>query len=287
MKNIIKHKDGHLSWVLWIKKRIKNNLNFNSITTGETGCGKSWFDLSLAYAIDPEFEVRQIAFNFERVMEIIQSDWFNKKKYKIIIFEEVQTSISNREWQGLVNKLFNYLLSTYRHRNIIMLMNSPYTDFIDSHTRKLIHVVFEIRGHNEKTKKTQVRPKILQYNSKLKKFYEHSLYVIRNRTMNKQINLLMDMPPKHLIKPYEAEKLSFTTALNDKIIEDLKDYQEKAKFKKGRATEVNWEVFDLWKKYGEKAQKVRDFNGMSLQNIYKHIRRAKLSLLNQKPNPSI
>lgn len=206
--------------------------------------GKSWFDLSLAYDIDPDFDVRQVAFSFEKVMEIIQSDWFSKKKYKIIIFEEVQTSISNREWQGLVNKLFNYLLSTYRHRNIILLMNSPYTDFIDSHARKLIHVVFEIRGHSEITKKTRCRPKILQYNSKLKKFYEHSLYVLRNHRQSKQIYLLMDKPPKHLIKPYEKAKYEFTNNLNKEIISDLEKHNNKEEKNGGWDKEKVKELYD-------------------------------------------
>ncbi len=56
-------------------------------------------------------------------------------------------------------------------------MNSPYTDFIDSHTKKLIHTVFEVRGHNAKTKKVHVRPKILQYNSKLKNSMSIVLFV--------------------------------------------------------------------------------------------------------------
>jgi len=280
MKNMIKHNEGYLSWVLWIMKRVKNNLNFNSITTGETGSGKSWFDLSLAYAIDKEFDIRQVAFSFERVMKIIQAEWFQKKKWKIIIFEEVQTSISNREWQGLINRLFNYLLSTYRHRNIILLMNSPYTDFIDSHAKKLIHTVFEVRGHNGKSKKTKVRPKILQYNSQMKKFYEHSLYVIRKGKLQKQVHLLMDKPPQHLIEPYEKAKTEFTSGLNEKIIRQLENYKSKDEPKE-KISETRNDIVKLYKKFNENAHKVAEFTGMGIRNVYKHIRNAKMNELNQ------
>ncbi len=246
MKNLIKYQEGKLSWILWVLKRIEENLNLNSLTTGETGSGKSWFDLKFAYDLDKTFELRQIAFNFKQVMRIINSDWFNKKKIKIIIFEEIQTSISNREWQQLVNKLFNYLLSTYRHRNIILLMNSPYSDFIDSHTKKLIHVVFEVRGHNQKTKQVQVRPKILQYNSSKTKFYEHSLFVLRDGKIHKQVYLFMNKPPKHLIDGYEKMKLDFTTKLNKSISEELENLDNKDKPKPLKELNPDSMQVDLW-----------------------------------------
>jgi len=227
MKNIIMYREGEQSWILWIKKRIKNNLNFLAIAEGPTGIGKSWAMISVAYDIDNSFETRQVAFSLKDVMEILESDWFNKKKWKIIVFDEAQCDISNRKWQSRINRLMNYLLSTFRHRNIILLFTSPYMDFLDSQTLKLLHCKFEIRGHNRKTKQTQIRPKLLQYNSKMKKFYEHSLFVIKNRKYHKQVNWIINKPPQHLIDPYEKDKVEFTTELNKKIMRDLNDDKNK------------------------------------------------------------
>lgn len=221
MKNIIKAKPNEYHFATWIKKRIKNNLNFLAIAEGQTGAGKSWAMLSLAYNIDPDFEVKQVAFSFREVMAIINADWFKKKKWKIILFDEPQTDISNRTWQSLTNKLMNYLVSTFRHQNIVLLFATPYADFIDSQTKKLIHCVFDVRGHSRKTKKAQVRPKLLQYNSKLKKFYEHSLYVIDRGGYNKLTMMFIDEPPKQLIEPYEEKKTDFTTLLNQDIQKQL------------------------------------------------------------------
>jgi len=144
-----------------------------------------------------------------------------KKKYKVIVFDEAQTEISNRAWQSLTNKLMNYLLSTFRHRNVILLFTSPYSDFLDSQAMKLIHCKFEVRSHDQRTKLTKIRPKILQYNSKLKKFYEHSLYVIRDNRYNKLVFWGVKKPPQHLIDPYEEDKLAFTTKLNKSMLEDM------------------------------------------------------------------
>ena len=80
---MIKKIKGEASWVTYIKKRIRNNLNFLAITTGGPGKGKSYSDLSIAYQIDPEFDPKQqIAFGFYDFMKIINR--FNGKDLKYL-----------------------------------------------------------------------------------------------------------------------------------------------------------------------------------------------------------
>jgi hypothetical protein len=83
MKEMIKKIKGEASWVTYIKKRVRNNLNFLSITTGGPGKGKSYSDLSIAYQIDPEFDPKyQVAFGFYDLMRIINR--FNGKDLKYL-----------------------------------------------------------------------------------------------------------------------------------------------------------------------------------------------------------
>ena len=244
------YRKGQASWVNWIKKRIDNNLNFLAVAEGSTGIGKSWSMLSVAYMIDPTFEPRQIAFDFRRLMEILNSDWFKKKKTKVVLFDEVQISISNRKWQSLVNQLFNYLLSTFRHQNIILLFTSPYTDFLDLQARKLLHCIFECKGWNKKTRTSHLRPKLQQYNGKYKKFYEHSLFVLKDGKLFKLVNWHVHAPPKHLILPYEQSKVEFTSKLNQSILQQLTDMENKTTNKdkqqpKKPLTELQEQILEL------------------------------------------
>ncbi len=245
MKNIINYKIGKLSYVLWVMKRIKNNLNFIALAKGPTGIGKSFSLISFALSIDPDFSVNQIAFTFKEVMQIINSDWFKKKKWKIIIFDEAQTSISSRTWQSLINRLFNYLMSTFRHQNIIFLMSSPYQDFIDSATMKLVHCIFDVKGHSEKTQKTNIRAKLLQYNSEMKKFYYHSLMVMRGGMLHKCKSFNISRPPKEIELEYEKKKKLFTDDLNLKIMFELERIDRKDD-KRNQLTEFQQKVKDLF-----------------------------------------
>lgn len=273
------YKKGEQSWIRWIKKRIKKNLNFLAIAEGPTGIGKSWAMIRIAYNIDNDFESRQICFSFKDVMGILNSDWFSKKKYKVIVFDEAQTDISNRAWQSLTNKLFNYLLSTFRHRNVILLFTSPYSDFLDSQSMKLIHCKLEVKGHNEKTGKTHIRPKLLQYNSRMKKYYEHSLFSIRNNKYHKIQDWFIQKPPKHLIKPYEEDKIKFTDRLNKNIFEDLEKLDKEKLPSRLVDTDAEEDIIKIWDKFEGNTKKIAEFTGTSIPNVYKTYRKAKIKQL--------
>ena len=191
--------------------------------------GKSWAMLRVAYEIDPEFSIDQVAFSFKEVMEILNNPDFKKKKWKVIFFDEPQTEISNRAWQSLTNRLLNYLVSTFRHQNVVLLFATPYSDFIDSQTQKLIHCKFVVKGHSRQTKLTTIRPKLQQWNSKMRKFYEHSLMVSSRMGTFKITNWSVTRPPQHLIDPYEEKKTAFTSGLNKDILQQLDDAEKKNK----------------------------------------------------------
>jgi len=271
------YKKGEHSWIRYIKMRIRSNLNFLALAEGSTGSGKSWACLSIAYLIDPTFEPRQVAFSFQEVMKIINADWFQKKQWRVILFDEPQISISNRQWQSLTNKLLNFLVSTFRNQQIILLFATPYADFIDSATQKLLHCKFEVKGHSAKTNLTTIRPKLLQYNSRQHKFYEHSLYIMREGQLGGSIKLTkwnVPKPPLHLIKPYEEKKTAFTSKLNKSIqsqLEIMDEKQIKKDEKDKRDSGEEQVIFDT----GDKLQFLSDTQKQWLEYIKTHPHKTK------------
>jgi len=223
MKNLIKYKQGMRSKIVFTLKRIqKENSNWLELFQGESGSGKTWSAIRDCYERDPDFNVsKQLVFDFRSFMSLINSDWFKEKKIKQIVFDEPQTAISNRQWQSLANKLFNYLLTTFRHQNCIVLFCCPYRDFLDSSSMKMIHCITEMHRIDIKKGLVKTRPKLQQYNSKLKKTYEHSIYVLRRGRPNKMMFDYIPKPPKELIDIYERMKTDFTTSLNKDIENQL------------------------------------------------------------------
>lgn len=228
MRNLIMKRPGEAPFVTWTKKRIINNLNFISLFQGPTGIGKTWSAISYAYQIDPDFSVDQIVFDFEEFMEVLNASWFRKKKWKIIIWDEPQITISNRNWQSAINKMMNYILSTFRHQNIILIFCAPYKDFLDSQSVRLLHCVFKCKGVNTQEKISRVRGLLQEYNPDMKKTYQHSLYVTApKRKATKLKSWRIPIPPKHLIDPYEDKKTAFTTKLNSNVKDQIDEISGK------------------------------------------------------------
>jgi hypothetical protein len=228
MNNLILWKQGEDPVVSWIKKRIKLNLNFLSITTGSPGNGKSWFDLSVAEMIDKDFNPeKQIAFSPLQFMTAIngfngEDEELAKKKYKVLLYEEFQKSSNRRKWQSKINELINLIVSTFRNQHIIVLFNTPYTSFIDSNTVKLLCARIETKGWSKKEEKSGARFKILQYNDELSKMYTHSLHIIKDGEVFKMNGLWMvNKPSKRLTEVYERRKIEFTTKVNKEATADF------------------------------------------------------------------
>lgn len=285
IENLVHYKEGEQSWIRYIKKRLDNGLNFLPIITGATGVGKTYFGLGVALKLDPEFNPReQIAFKFYDLMAIINN--FNnkkhplsKKKYKVALFDEPQTSISNKEWQSKVNKLFNYLVSTFRHQHICLIFCTPYSDFVDLATQKLLHAELSCRGWNKKTKKSKVRPLLLQYNPNKKKMYNHFLRVKRNKTIETLKEWTMNIPKKEAREVYEVMKIEFTQKLNEKITIELAKEEgifddKKDKYNRKPLTDIQKETMIIIAKYEGNMMKAIGEIKKNPTTVYFHRRKA-------------
>jgi ABC-type lipoprotein export system ATPase subunit len=207
------------SLVRYIHRRINNNKNFLATITGPTGSGKSWSALSMAELIDPNFSVNNIIFKGRELMKLINEG--ELKAGSVIIWDEAGIDLSNRNWQSVTNKMLNALLQTFRHRNFILFFTVPYHDFIDSSSKKLFHADFETQKINKGEQKVIIKPKLLQYNSNLSKWYRKYLKVSLNGSLVKIRRWKVPKPSDELIKEYEIKRKMFTKNLNKDIDKQL------------------------------------------------------------------
>jgi len=122
----------------------------------------------------------------------------------------------------------NYLLQTFRHRNFCLIFTAPYGDFIDTATRKLFHAEFETDGINRTKGTCAIKPKMLQYNAELKKWYKKYLKVIKDQSgMTKIRRWAVPKPSKEIIDKYERKKLRFTNELNTDLEATIKKLKAK------------------------------------------------------------
>ena len=221
------NKEISYSMIRYIKKRIKNNKNFLCTITGPTGSGKSWTALSIGELLDEEFNCDRVIFKARELMKLINEG--NLKPGSVIVWDEAGIDLSNRNWQSVTNKMLNALLQTFRHKNFILFFTVPYNDFIDSSSKKLFHADFETQRINKTESVVVLKPKLLQYNSNMGKWYRKYLKVNQNNKMVKIRRWKVPKPSKKLIDAYEERKNIFTKNLNAGIDAQLYGLEAKDK----------------------------------------------------------
>lgn len=207
---------------------------------GPTGSGKSWSCLSIAEETDPKFCIENVVFDARELMERINGD--DLSSGSVIIFEEAGVSLSNRNWQSELNKIINYLFQTFRHRRLILLLNSPFMDFIDAATRKMFHAEFKTKGIDKKEQVTIIKPQLIQYNDRKDKFYYKWLRIKTAKGGVAPIKVWkVKKPSQEIIDAYEKKKLQFTTALNAQIEATLLEKKDKGFKRRWKCQSCNHE----------------------------------------------
>ncbi len=268
---LIKTSTKEYSWVKYIHNRIKNKKNFLCAVVGPTGSGKSWAGLSIALMLDKNFDASRIKFGLPGIMELINSE-LNYPPGSVFFWDEFQIGGGAREWRSLANRLLNSLLSTFRHRQFILLITTPYSDFIDSQTRKLLHAEFELKKINYETKKAKIKPMLIQYNSRMRKFYYKYLR-IKGKLGPSPINAWnVPSPPQDLIDKYEVLKTDFTRNLNLDIEAQLKSLNKSKERKE--LTDKQEQALKLMAKYND-IEKVGEGMDLSVKTAYFHLSQAR------------
>lgn len=242
MPDIVLQQSKEKQWIRYTKQRIKKNKNAMYFIGGPTGSGKTFCSLRIAEELDPEFDIDRVVFNGVELMDLINSG--KLRKGSVVVFEEAGIEMSNKNWQSTINKMLNYLIQTFRHRNFILIFNSPYMDFVDASTRKLFHAELITMGIDFNKNQVRLKPQMLQYNARNKKFYYKYLRVITQNGVLPIKVWRVDKPSSSLLKEYEKKKSAFTTQLNKKIYEELKNANEKnKKTKKIKCMKCNYKWF--------------------------------------------
>lgn len=260
-------------WIRYIKNRIKNKKNFLGFISGPTGSGKSWAGLTICSQLDPDFGPDRIVTSMRQLMRLINSNTLSSGS--CVLWDEAGIDVSSKAWQSLTNKLINFLMQTFRHKRYILIFTSPYLDFIDASTRKLFHAEFSMKNIDYRRGVSVIKPNLIQYNSRNRKFYYKYIRVRDKRKMKVKITRwLIEKPDVELIKQYEKIKSDFTSKLNLDIERQLIE-EENKKYKKVRKdlTQLQETSMQLMARYKD-INRVSSEMGIAKRTIYFHIQQA-------------
>lgn len=243
---------GENVWVTYIKRRVfKTNNSINIVMTGETGSGKSWAMLNLAYAIDPNFSVDNVFFKLSDFVKAITEREF--KRGSMVIFDEAGIDLNSSNWQNLLNKTMNMIMQTIRHRNMIICFTVPHFHFLSKGVRTLISAHWEALGYDDQNN-SKIKPRAMEYNGNIDKFYRKRLMVQEGHNVYMCSLIKIKKAPNELINSYEEKKLQYTTNLYKKLRDELENYEamseeriNKRKYKTTTMTDIQEDTLKLLK----------------------------------------
>lgn len=191
---------------------LKRNKNWLAIICGDTGSGKSFAALMIACLLSKRFNIDFVVFSAEEFMALVNSG--RLKAGDIILFDEAGVGIPSREWWTISNKMINYVLQTFRHKNLGVIFTTPDFSFIDIQTRKLFHNYIETVTVNRKKNYCEVKWFELQHNPRFDKLYFKFPRIVENGEIKIVERVQINKPPEKLIAAYELKKMMFTKKLN-------------------------------------------------------------------------
>jgi ABC-type oligopeptide transport system ATPase subunit len=278
------------SWARWMCGRtMKKNQNNLIAVIGKTGSGKTLSAISICELMSKmdgvPFTIEHVVFSLRELMTLINSG--KLKRGSKIIFDEPQVSISAREFQSEANKVFNFLISTFRHRNLTLFFCTPFETLLDKSTRKLFHARFETMSIDKNKQTCRLKPRFLEYSDFKTEPYRKQLIVVykNNKGENKTRKLFywdVARPNPEFEEQYEQKKLQFTNNLNKNITERLKKYDEGGNcitaerkeviVKRKELTPTQLKVMKVFAniKESDKFEQAKKILGISLSAIHKN-----------------
>jgi ABC-type dipeptide/oligopeptide/nickel transport system ATPase component len=204
-------------------KRIRarllfQNKNWLGIICGETGSGKSYSALSLAYLISNRVHVVFTPLEF---LSLLNNS--NIQKGDVVIFDEAGVGMSSREWYSVQNKLLGTVLQTFRNMNVAVIFTTPNLSFIDVQARKLFHSYMETSYIDYENEESFLKVFDIQINGRFNKIYYKRPRIINDVTgsVYTMSHLVLDKPSEEACEHYEGLKSEYTKKLNANALNEL------------------------------------------------------------------
>jgi hypothetical protein len=218
---------------LW-KAIYEENKNVLIIICGGGGTGKSYTAIKIASSIDPSFNINTIR---DRVLmrpkefaKVVVEG--NLKRGNAIILDEAGTAVNAREWYSFNNKVINYIMQTFRNRNLFVIFTVPSMDYIDKQIRKLFHYFLEAKKVKD--------------NKNICKVFELEFNKITGKLYTKRPFFIVDH------KRHPVHEIQFSKA-SDELLEIYEDMQKEGKH------EIQQEVFFEIERIERRRKKERTF----------------------------
>jgi len=241
IKSATELQEGQVLNNIFYTRMIRGNQNILAAIVGKTGSGKSYSCLRICElwyekCFNKEFPIENCCFSIEQLMERLVSG--NLDEGDMLILEEAGTSMSALEFQSKVAKSFNYILQSFRNRNIGVIANLPFFSMLNKTTRMLLHM--RLQTMEIKNGKVILKPFNLQWSQENGKLYRHYPKMMIGGVYESIERVGYSLPSKKLRDAYELKKATFVANLSKDVLYNIKNANRRP------LTELQTRVKEVW-----------------------------------------
>jgi len=255
------------------RRLLEKNQNVLMSVTGGTGSGKTYSAMSIAEnyyekVLGKKFPVENIVFSLAGFVERLKYFRDNHMRGELLIPDEWGVNNSALDFQSKSQKMFTYIMQSFRSMNIGLIMTLPVLTMLNKSTRQLLHCHLITAGIDYDLKKAKLKAFFHQLNQMSGKSYWKYPKVRLNGRMIKLRNVKVSIPSDDLIGKYEKMKEDFVYSKLDEAHEEFKD-KTNLQESKTQLTEIQQAIYDLSHKgYGIK--EISEILGKAQNTISTH-----------------
>lgn len=255
----------------WLESRFRRNKNAIIPVVGATGSGKSYGSIRMMemwykYKFNRPFPSENICFSISQTVKRIKQGGLERGEF--IIVEEGGVVANALDFQNKIVKFFNFVLQSFRSKNIGIIFTLPSIGLLNKTARTLAHAILETKYIDESTKMLVFKPFYCQTNPMTGKVYNK---YFRQRVQGRLVKverISYGLPSKEILKPYEERKDKFVETQMDNLIELTEDEDNNNKYE-----EIDARIDDLISRGITKQVDIAEELGMTRQGVSKHFQR--------------
>lgn len=134
-----------------IYSREHKGINNIILILGARGIGKTYLAMKIAEILsskmhDLAFTAEDVVFDLAEILARIKYHEDNREKWAWIVFDEAGLEVAARDFMQDINKIMSYVMQSFRHTKINLVICLPHPDMVDLHVRNMADFWIDMKG---------------------------------------------------------------------------------------------------------------------------------------------
>jgi hypothetical protein len=137
-----------------IYSREHKGINSIILILGARGIGKTYLAMKISETLslkmhNNRFTAEDVVFDLAEILARIKFHEDQGEKWAWIVFDEAGLEVAARDFMQDINKIMSYVMQSFRHTKVNLIVCLPHPDMIDLHVRNMADFWIDMKGRGK------------------------------------------------------------------------------------------------------------------------------------------